>query len=209
MIRYLFLLSSILSIPLLLGVFSFVEAGSYQVEFKERDKDKFCKVLTDHLNVTAEYEGIVPCGKCVNLNPPELWPKYRECQASYLTDQDKDRCGIEPNAEAPVKYLDCQLCHIFVMADDVLDTIMWQIVPVLGFMFFLIAGFFYMVSGDDPSKRKKANDTIRNAVIGIALIYGSWIIVNTIFSFTPLVNTALLQGINPGGWFSINCPISY
>lgn len=212
------LLNSVFICSILLGTFSLAQAGSYQIQFKERDPGGLpvnrCKLDTatpSPFNSTATYEGIVSCGKCVGLNPAEPWSRYRECQSDFLTKQDKEQCGTEPGTDASKKYLDCQLCHLFVMADDILDTIMWRVVPALAILFFLVAGFYYMASGDDPMKRKRANDIMKSTVIGILLIYGAWIIVNTIFSFTPLINVDFFKTKiwDATSWFTINCPISY
>ncbi len=49
-----------------------------------------------------------------------------------------------------------------------------------------VAGFKYMTSGANASKRSEANQTLLKAAIGIAIILGAWLIVK-------LITTALLK----------------
>ena len=53
------------------------------------------------------------------------------------------------------------------------------------------AGFNYMISGDNPSKRGEANKTLLNVVKGIAFILAAWLIVTLITS--ALLRTGIIQ----------------
>ena len=44
------------------------------------------------------------------------------------------------------------------------------------------AGFKYMISGDNPGERKKANEMLRKVAIGIGFILAAWLIVTLILN---------------------------
>ena len=64
----------------------------------------------------------------------------------------------------------------------------WATEFALGFSVVVLAyaGYKYMISGDNASKRKDANKMIYNVVIGIIIVLAAWLIVT-------LITGALLQ----------------
>ena len=53
----------------------------------------------------------------------------------------------------------------------------------------VVAGFRYMISGDKPAERAKANQMLWKVVLGIFFILAAWLIVK-------LITNALIPGIN-------------
>lgn len=49
-------------------------------------------------------------------------------------------------------------------------------------LMFVYGGFQYLTSAGDPAKVKKGKETLVNAVIGLVIIFGSFIIVNQIIT---------------------------
>ena len=62
----------------------------------------------------------------------------------------------------------------------------------------IIAGFKYMMSGDNPGERSKANEMFRKVAIGIFFVMAAWLIVTLITNalLLPGVST-IIQGNNP------------
>jgi len=50
----------------------------------------------------------------------------------------------------------------------------------IALLMFVYGGFQYLTSAGDPGKVKKGKDTLVNAVLGLAIIFGSFIVVNQI-----------------------------
>ena len=105
----------------------------------------------------------------------------------------------------------CQLCHFFVLFKNVLDFIYFKIIPPLAVLFIAIGGFMYvfafldpqeMFGGGQPSLINKAKKLFASVMIGLILVYGSWIIVNTFFM---IIGVAEWTGLKQG-WWHINCP---
>lgn len=63
--------------------------------------------------------------------------------------------------------------------------IIGQILPLVGALFFLMfvwGGFQWFSAGGDESKVKKARQTLANAVIGMIIVMGAYILVFNIVS---------------------------
>jgi hypothetical protein len=63
-------------------------------------------------------------------------------------------------------------------------------------IFIAWAGFEYMTSGGSPEKRSQANQRILNAVIGLMIVLGAWLLVNSVMS-------VLYKKSSFGDWNSI------
>ncbi|SRR6056297_149129 len=98
----------------------------------------------------------------------------------------------------------CHFCHIFVLLNEVLNFIWFTIVPPLAVLLGMIAGFYFIFSGGDPKKIEKARGIGISLVIGLFLIYGSWIIVNVFFTVFDVKDWT---GLGSGGWSEVNCEI--
>ena len=78
-------------------------------------------------------------------------------------------------------------------------------------LFIVIGGFMYVLAflnpqeafgGGQPSLINKAKTLFASVMIGLILVYGSWIIVNAFFM---IIGVAEWTGLEQG-WWHINCP---
>lgn len=92
----------------------------------------------------------------------------------------------------------CGICHLFQLFVDIVGFIMINLVPAVAVLMLVFAGFklFSSASGN-PEEMEKAKKTMMTIVIGLILIYGAWIIINTIMSGSGLV---AWDGLKEGGW---------
>ncbi|MFC1629736.1 pilin [Patescibacteria group bacterium] len=123
------------------------------------------------------YEGLVPCGK----NASGLAP------------------GESPQVAEP-----CQLCHLFVMFDAIIDFVM-ELVIIIAVLMFTVGGVMFFFGGQNPSTLTKARSILTATVWGLVIIFSAWIIVNTVFTFIGVADWTGLKT----GWFSINCDITF
>lgn len=143
---------------------------------------------------TVYYQGLVPCGKKVCING------------------EYDKNGICRGDE---KEFRCTFCHFFVMLDEIIDFVLFKLVPpvavlmlVIGgamFMFAYFAGAEILPTGEKggPKMLGQAKKLITSVFLGLIIIFASWIFINLFFQVIGVTEWTGLQQ----GWFSIDCPI--
>ncbi len=109
----------------------------------------------------------------------------------------------------------CQLCHLFVMLDSVLDFIILRLTPIVAVLMLVISGVMFMVanfSGAEmlpggaqggPQLLSQAKKTLTAAAFGLVIIFSAWIIINTFLGFIGVNTWTGLES----GWWQINCPV--
>lgn len=118
--------------------------------------------------------GLVPCGKSCD-DPDTTW---NEC------------CP-------------CQLCHLFLMLDNIVDFILLKVVPPLAILMVVVGGGLFLASTGNPGMLMQGKNILKTTVVALLIIYCSWIIVNTILLFLGVADWVWPSG----GWFQINCPL--
>lgn len=112
-------------------------------------------------------------------------------------------CGGEGEAA-------CQLCHLFEMAKNIIDFLLLPpsgLLFVIGTLLFIIAGMMYIVAKlfapDSTNMLSQANKVMTSVVIGLVIVFGAWIFVNTFFA---VIGVAEWTGLDQG-WWTVSCPI--
>ncbi len=57
--------------------------------------------------------------------------------------------------------------------------LLWGLTGTVALVMLIVGGFTFLLASGDPQKVKGGVATIRNAIIGILLVLGSWLIINT------------------------------
>jgi hypothetical protein len=134
--------------------------------------------------VNVIYKGIVPCGKPVNLG-------------GTLTD------GILSGGNCCE--MPCTFCHFFVMAKGIIDFVLFKIIPPIAILMLVIGGAMFMVASfsewGGPVTLSQAKKLITSVVIGLIIIFASWLIINLFFQVFGVGEWTGLQT----GWFSVPC----
>ena len=94
----------------------------------------------------------------------------------------------------------CKLCDLFVMLDRIFDFIFLDIIPPIAFLAIIAGGVYYFISAGDLARIAKAKSILTSVVIGLIIIYGSWLIIN---SFFLVIGTAEWTGLD--NWFEYPC----
>lgn len=171
-------------------------AGSYVVD------DYTCPPAAPS-NYTMSYDGLVPCGRCLKieisnpLNPPRATVDD-ECGQLGLA-----ACGAMSAGDE--KYMKCTTCHFFVMIDGIIDLILLKIVPPLAAVILIVSGIAFYQAGANPEKLRVARSVLMSTIIGLVIIYTSWVIVNSVLDAVGIANWV---GFGEG-WFQIACDIKY
>jgi len=95
----------------------------------------------------------------------------------------------------------CDLCDLFLMFDNVLDKLLFTVVPVLAALMIVVGGAYYLISQGKPEVLSKAKSVFVSIVIGLLIVYGAWLLVNL---FLMTLGVTVWDG--PGEeWFKIEC----
>ena len=99
------------------------------------------------------------------------------------------------------------------MLNEIINFILLKVAPPITVLLLTIGGISLYMAGQSPEKLQFSKKVITSAVIGLLLIYCSWLIINVIFTFigvnkwTGLWDDPNTPGITEGGWFQIKCLI--
>jgi len=151
------------------------------------------KEIISGSNYVITYDGFVPCGRCLLIQP----------QAPASIDGE---CGQSVSIGTPTsyKFISCSLCHLFVMIDGIVDFILLKIVPPIATIILMISGIAFYQSLGNPGKFSRAKSIFISVIIGLLIIYASWVIINEVL--VKIMGIADWVGFGEG-WFRINCPI--
>lgn len=73
----------------------------------------------------------------------------------------------------------CTLCHIVIMGKGIMDWGM-QVMVAIGLVVITAMGIMYIVSAGDEGRIKNAKSGIKTSLIGVSVMLGAWLIVNTL-----------------------------
>ena len=95
----------------------------------------------------------------------------------------------------------CELCHIFVMIDRILDFIILRLTPVVAVLMLVIGGLMFFFAGTNPGTLETAKKVITNTVIGLVIIFTAWIVISTFLNYIGVMEWT---GLGSGGWSVID-----
>jgi len=96
----------------------------------------------------------------------------------------------------------CTLCHLFVMLNNIIKFVMFNIIPAIAVIMLLVSGVMFFFGGAKPGVLIGAKGIITSVVIGLLIIFCAWVIVNTILTQIGLVESSSLLK-----WYDIQCSI--
>ena len=99
-------------------------------------------------------------------------------------------CGNPPGAP-------CNLCHLYALAKNVIDFLLFDFILPVAVIALLIGGIFMLASRGNPQMLERGKSAIANTVIGVVIAFASWLIIATVVNtlgynsqFTPAWNDA-------------------
>jgi len=141
------------------------------------------------------YDGIVPCGKQVIYQggaTPDNWRGIgeKQCEQGQLSK------GI----------LHCQICHLFVMINGAINYLFISVIPYIVILMFVIAGVFFYLGGAKPNYKSRAKEVIKTTLIGLVLIYGSFLIVGVALTLLGVADIEPIKSVwTSNKIFQIDC----
>ena len=117
-------------------------------------------------------------------------------------------CGNVPGSDfvGPLtpEQLSCTPCDLLHLLRHLIDLVLIFITPVVGTLFFVVAGVMMMLGGDNPGMLSRGKSIFTNTFIGIAIVLMAWLITNTI------IQTLAKPGIigEGGSWWTFSCSVN-
>jgi len=165
--------------------FLFVSAANC----KGLDVRKRCYQATDEKGAneaTICYDGLVPCGKYVD---------------KHYKDNNNDKCDEI--------YINCQLCHFFIMLNEIINFVVNDLVPPIAVLLIVYAGILIYFGGESSKMLSSGKNIIKYVAIGLFFIYGSFMLVGELLNILGATSQSPLQGIWTGRGIQINCTPTY
>ena len=103
----------------------------------------------------------------------------------------------------PCTGINCSLCDLFALAQNIFNFVVWTLVPIIGTGMILWSGFTILTAGEKPDQVKKGRKMITATLIGIAIVYSSYIMASFVVKFLAGNGTASSSFKN--GQFDIQC----
>ena len=102
----------------------------------------------------------------------------------------------------------CEFCHIFVMFDTIADFVLFKLVPPIAMLMIVIGGGMFMLSSGNPSNIMQAKKIMTSTVIGLLIIFGSYIFLGMFLQAIGLADwtTEIYKSWWQDGFFNIPCP---
>jgi len=74
----------------------------------------------------------------------------------------------------------CDLCHLWELASNIINFISFNLALPLAVFLFVISGLILLFSGGVEERIKLAKSIFTNVIIGIAIIFVSWLFIDTL-----------------------------
>jgi len=75
---------------------------------------------------------------------------------------------------------DCKLCHLWLLASNIINFIVFTLVIPIAILLFVGAGVLFLVSGGNENRIVLAKSIFTNTIIGTMIIFLAWLIVDTL-----------------------------
>ena len=90
-------------------------------------------------------------------------------------------CNIVKISNGPF-VCQCKIYHFFILIDNVYSFIIWKIATPLAVLMLTIGGVFILISAGNPNLANLGKKIVWVTIIGLALVFCAWVIVNFILT---------------------------
>ncbi len=90
------------------------------------------------------------------------------------------KVGLVPCGKAANGSDACTILDFFGMLARIYSFIVWNIATPLAVLALTIGGIFMMISAGNPNLFSKGKEILKWAIIGLVLVFGSWLIIDFI-----------------------------
>ena len=115
-----------------------------------------------------------------------LTPNFALAQSFSIFNESRDcKSGI------------CNLCDLLVIIQNTVNYTLLLLIPIAA-IFIIYGGYQIMTAGANPNGIKAGRSTMLTTVVGVAIVFGAWLIVNTVITY-------LAVGYFQAPWYKISC----
>ena len=102
----------------------------------------------------------------------------------------------------------CRTCHFLVMGDRIIKFLLFRVLIPVAILLVVIGGIMFLTATGNPERVAKAKILLKNTIIGTSIVFGAWMIVNTILMFIDLAHWTgpSWTGLETA-WWEIECPV--
>lgn len=75
----------------------------------------------------------------------------------------------------------CTICHFWLLGSNIINFITFDLGIPVAALLFLTAGIVLLTSGDNEERRNLGKKIFRNTVIGLIIIFASWLLIDSFF----------------------------
>ena len=100
----------------------------------------------------------------------------------------------------------CNFCHLFVMFQTIIDFVLAYLVFPIATLLIIIGGIMFFLYAENPQKVEQAKSLLTATIIGLVVIFSSWLVIGLFFTAIGLSDFAL-SITGPENWFTVDCPI--
>jgi len=100
----------------------------------------------------------------------------------------------------PCEGPNCTICHLFELIKNVVDFVLFKIVTPIAVLFIVIGGGLIIFGAENPQNIDKGKTVLLYTIVGLLLIFGAWLLVNTFFT---IVGVQTWTGLK--NWWEIKC----
>ena len=101
----------------------------------------------------------------------------------------------------------CQLCHLFVLLDNVIDFFLFKIVFPVSVLLLVIGGFMFLFYAENPQMVEQGKKILISVIIGLVIIFSAYFVIGTFLKTIGLAKwtTDIYQNWWNKGFFQIPC----
>lgn len=92
-------------------------------------------------------------------------------------------CGNVSSGGAIAAGQECDFNDIIILAQNVINFLIFKIASPLAAIMFAYAGFVYLTNGGNESQVKKAHDIFWYVFLGLVVALAAWLVVNFVLEF--------------------------
>jgi len=117
--------------------------------------------------------------------------------------------GLLPSCAASTSTRKCGICDVFQLIVNVINFLLFRIVPPLAILMFVVGGAAFLFSAGNPALLSTGKKIIISVIIGMVIAYGSYLIVGVVIKTLGPADW-VTTGLGYGHWwedgvFHINC----
>lgn len=101
-------------------------------------------------------------------------------------------CGKGDRLDSGLRVDECKLCHLWQMASNLINFVIFGLSVPLAALLFAAAGVVLLTAGGSETKVKQAREIFFKTLIGLLIIFCSWLVVDTLVK--TLVNPSTESG---------------